>query len=85
MRNIGELIERGKRKEREMVMRGEEEKEDILKKSKIAQQTPEKMGVGREDMERMFKEMRENMRKVIELKVQKIGEKMEEEREILRK
>lgn len=43
------------------------------------------MGMGKENMERIFKEMGENMKKGIELKIQKIGEKMEEEKEILRK
>lgn len=62
----------------------EEGIEDIFKKSKVMQRTPEKMGVRREDIERMFREVGESMRKVIELEVQKVGEKMEEGSEEMR-
>lgn len=67
-----------------MERKKEEGIEDIFKKSKVMQRTPEKMGVRREDIERMFREVGESMRKVIELEVQKVGEKMEEGSEEMR-
>lgn len=82
MGNIEELI--GKGKGSREIWRGEEEIEDIFKRNKRTQRTPEKLGMRREDMEKMFRKLGENMRKVIESEIQKMGERMEEGREELR-
>ncbi|XP_053985486.1 uncharacterized protein LOC128879936 [Hylaeus volcanicus] len=80
--NIEDLLNRGKRKERE----GEEEMEareveEIFKRSKKVERTPEKLGIGKAELEQMLRGLMEGMRKNIGEDLKKVGKGVEEGRE----
>ncbi|XP_054016866.1 uncharacterized protein LOC128897165 [Hylaeus anthracinus] len=80
--NIEDLLNRGKRKERG----GEEEMEareveEIFKRSKKVERTPEKLGIGKAELEQMLRGLMEGMRKNIGEDLKKVGKGVEEGRE----
>ncbi|XP_053989896.1 uncharacterized protein LOC128882336 [Hylaeus volcanicus] len=80
--NIEDLLKRGKRKEwggeEEMEVR---EVEEIFKRSKKVERTPEKLGIGKAELEQMLRGLMEGMRKDIGEDLKKIGKGVEEGRE----
>lgn len=87
---IQELIGRGKRKEREEEHeRQRVEEEEVFRKSRKMERTPEKGGMDKWELEKMFRQFREGLRedmmKEMERMSERIERKMEEGREELRR
>lgn len=87
---IQELIGRGKRKEREEEHeRQRVEEEEVFRKSRRMERTPEKGGMDKWELEKMFRQFREGLRedmmKEMERMSERIERKMEEGREEMRR
>ncbi|CAK9832735.1 hypothetical protein ANTRET_LOCUS9519 [Anthophora retusa] len=82
--NIEGMLSKGKRKERGVEEGREvEEEEEIFKRSRKVERTPEKMGIGRSELEKLLREMRQGIRKDIGEDMKKIGKEVEEGRKEL--